>query len=131
MIIVSVAAAVVALTLVVIAAFLIPALVEIKKTTVDFRNLMNRLESEVNPALVELRATLADLKTVTESASAKAENLQYFMEAVGETGRNLRAINSVMGAVSGTVMNSSLWLAGTKVAVNYLIKRYSSKKGGT
>jgi hypothetical protein len=52
------------------------------------------------------------------------------MEAVGDTGRNLRTINSIIGVVSGALSSSSVWMTGVKVASSYLMDRILKKKRG-
>ena len=129
MVVLSIAAAVVAVTLVVLVAFMIPAIIEIRKSAVEFRVMANRLDSELQPILHELRGTLADLQILTESASERAGNVATFLDAIGDTGRNLRVINSVAGAVAGAITSSSMWLTGTRVAAKFIIDRLIQKKG--
>jgi uncharacterized protein YoxC len=127
--IVGIAPVIVALTLVVLAAFLIPAVIEIRKTASAMRDFITGTDSELKPLLRDLQSTLADLKGITDQVSTRTEDVKSFMEALGDTGRNLRTINSVVGAVSGTLASSSLWLTGAKVAGKFIIDRFSKKRG--
>jgi uncharacterized protein YoxC len=129
MVIISIAVAVIAVTFVVLALFAIPAIVEIRKSATELRALAGRLESEINPVLHELRSTLADVKVMTEGTSQKIEHLYDFLEVVGDTGRNLRIINSVIGSVAGAVAGPSLWMTGAKAASKLIIDKLTSKKG--
>lgn len=127
MTILSLAAAVVAITMVVLAAVLIPAVNEIKKTAEATRDFINRTDAELKPILSEMRATLADLKALTGGVAENVDDLKTFMGAVGETGRGLKTISSVVGSVAGLFASSSLWLSGAKVASKFMWEKLAKK----
>ena len=127
MTIISLAAAVVAITMVVLAAVLIPAVIEIRKTAEATRDFISRTDAELKPILGELRETLADLKALTGGVAENIDDLKTFMGAVGETGRGLKTIGAIVGSVSGVLASSSLWLSGAKVAGRYLMEKFAKK----
>lgn len=127
MTIISLAAAVVAITMVVLAAVLIPAVIEIRKTAEATRDFISRTDAELKPILTEMRSTLADLKALTGGVSENIDDLKTFMGAVGETGRGLKTIGAIVGSVSGVLASSSLWLSGAKVAGKYLMEKFAKK----
>jgi uncharacterized protein YoxC len=127
--IVGISAAVAAITLVVLAGFMIPAFVEIRKTAAATREFITQTETELKPALKELHETLAGLKVLTEGVADKVEDVHSFMDALGDTGRNLRTINNIVGAVAGVMVNSSVWLTGAKVAGKFIVDRFSKQRG--
>jgi hypothetical protein len=57
------------------------------------------------------------------------EELQCFMTAVGETGRGLRTISSVVSGAAGALTQSSLWITGAKVAASFMMDRIIKKRG--
>jgi uncharacterized protein YoxC len=119
----------VAITLVILAVFMIPTFIEARKTAVAAREFLNRTDLELQPVLRDLRTVITDLKEMTSGASEKAEELKLFMGALGDTGRYVRTINTVVGTVVNAVSTSSLWLSGARVAGKFLYDRIS-KKGG-
>lgn len=125
---ISLAAVIVALTLVVLAAFMIPAFIEIRKTAVAIREVSARAENEVVPVLHELHKTLGELKSFAEGAAEKADDLKCFMEALGDTGRHLRTINNVVGSVAGVLATSSAWVTGARVAGKFILETLSKKR---
>lgn len=129
MVIIPISVAVMAVTLVVLAVCLIPTLLEMRKTAVATREFLATAESELKPVIRELRETLADIKLLTQGAADKVEDVQIFMEAVGDTGRNLRTINTVVSAAAGLLGSSSVWLTGAKVAGRFILDRISRKGG--
>jgi uncharacterized protein YoxC len=129
MVIIGLAAVVMAITLVVLAAFIIPAIIEIRRSATALREFLDKTDDELQGALKELRETLANLKEVTGEVAGRSSDITSFMEAIGDTGRNLHTINNVVGSVTGAVGRSSLWLTGAKVAGKYVIERLSKKRG--
>jgi hypothetical protein len=64
---------------------------------------------------------------MTAEAAEKTGDMKLFMEALGDTGRNLRTINTVVGAVAGVLSTSSLWITGAKAAGKLILARFSKK----
>lgn len=128
MMIVSLAAVIVAVSVVVLVAVAIPAVLEVRKTAATVRETVTRLEGELQPAIKDLRQSLTEVRTLSEAAAARVDDLQCFMSAVGETGRGLRAISSAVGGVGDLVGRSSLWLTGAKVAGKFLLEKFAKKR---
>ena len=128
--IISLAVAVMAVTLAVLAAFMIPAFIEIRKTAAATRQFITYTESELNPALKELRETLSELKRISGAIASRTDDLNTFMESMGDTGRNLRTINNVVGAVAGAMVGSSAWITGARVAGKLIVERFLQKRRG-
>lgn len=129
MIIINIAALVVAIAVVALVVALIPLIRELKTTAVALREVAVRLETEIRPTMQELHETLSDLNVLTAGAAEKVEDVQCFMSAVGETGRGLRTISSIVGGAASALSKSSLWLTGAKVAGSFMFDRMT-KKGG-
>jgi hypothetical protein len=51
------------------------------------------------------------------------------MDAIGDTGRGLRTINSVIGTVAGVMSRSTLWLTGAKVTGSFILDKIIKKRG--
>ena len=129
MVVISISVAIVAVTFLVLAVFAIPAFIEARKTAVAAREFLTRTDMELQPALRDLRLIIDDLRQMAAEASEKTGDVRLFMEALGDTGRNLRIINSVVGTVARVLSTSSLWITGAKAAGNLILNRLS-KKGG-
>ena len=106
------AAILVAISAAILAAFMIPALIEIRKTAVAVRDLTVKVENDVTPVLDELHGTLTEVKGLVSEASARIEEVKNLTTALGETGRNLRAINGVLGSAAGVLTTTSIWAPG-------------------
>lgn len=121
--------AVMAITLVVLAAFMIPAFIELRKTAAAAREFLVGKESELKPIIRDLQETLADLRVLTQGAAENVDEVKVFMESVGDAGRSIQTINTVVGGVATVIGRSSLWLTGAKVAGKFIIDRISKKRG--
>jgi len=122
------AAILIAITFVVLVAFLIPAVIEIRKSAITLREFTVNAENELKPVLHELQNTLTELKGLVEVTAARTAELRSFAEALGDTGRNLRTINSVVGRVAGMLANTSAWAVGAKAAGKMILESLSKKR---
>jgi uncharacterized protein YoxC len=124
------AAILVAISAAILAAFMIPALIEIRKTAVAVRDLTVKVENDMKPVLDELHGTLSEVKGLVSEASARIEEVKNLTTAMGETGRNLRAINGVIGSAAGVLTTTSIWAAGAKAAGRLIVERLAKKRKG-
>jgi len=126
--IVAIAALVVAIAFVALVCFLIPVLVELRKTAVVVRTSIHNAESQWQPVLTELRELTANLLILTDGIASKTDDVKYLMTSLGDTGRNISRINAVIGNVAGLLCTSSLWMTGFKAAGRYAIDRIAKKR---
>ena len=117
------AAILIAITFVVLVAFLIPAVIEIRKSAITLREFTVNAENELKPVLHELHQTITELKIIAEVAATRSDDVKSFMEALGDTGRNLRTINHVVGTVAGVLASTSVWAVGAKAAGKLILER--------
>lgn len=128
MIIINIAAVVIAIAVVALVISLIPLIKELKTTTVAVREIAGRMETNIQPTLKELQDALADVNVLTAVAAEKVEDIECLMTAIGDTGKGLRTISTVVGGAAGAVAKSSLWLTGAKVAGSYMLERFTKKR---
>ena len=129
MVLINIAALIVAVAVVVLVIALIPLIRELKATSIATREFISKMESDIQPTIRELNATLADLNVLTAGAVDKVEDVKRFMSAIGETGRGLRTISTVINGVANALANSSIWLTGARVAGSLMLEKLT-KKGG-
>jgi len=127
--IIAIAAAVIAVTFIVLVAFLIPALIEVRKAAVSVRIYVTDVDSQMQPILKELRELTANLRIFTDAVASRSDEVKSFMVSLGDTGRNISKINVVVGEVAGLLCRSSLWLTGLKAAGQYAVGRILKKRG--
>lgn len=129
MAVISIAAVVVAAAFVVLVAFIVPAVIELRKAAQAINDLARHADEELKPVIRDLGATAADLRTVADAAAGQVDDIREMMSAIGDTGRGLRTISSVVGTVAGGMARSSMWLSGAKVACSIIKERFSNKRG--
>ena len=84
MVLLSILAVVITVTLVVLAGVMIPAFIETKKTAVAIRQFASFMETELKPLMLDMRNTLTDLQVITEEAATRADDVKIFMEELGK-----------------------------------------------
>ena len=127
--IIAIASVVIAITFIVLVAFLIPALIEVRKAAISVRIYVTDVDSQIKPILKELRELTANLRVFTDAVASRSDEVEAFMESLGDTGRNISKINIVVGEVAGLLCRSSLWLTGLKAAGQYAVGRILKKRG--
>jgi uncharacterized protein YoxC len=125
--VVAVAAVVIAITFIVLAGFMIPTLIEIRKCAAALRTYITDVESQLQPVLKELRELSSNLRIVTDGIASRTDEVKSFMTAIGDTGRNISRINVAIGNVADIFFRSSLWITGLKAAGRYVINRIAKK----
>jgi uncharacterized protein YoxC len=117
------------ITLIAASVYLVTVCEELKKTLFVARELIKRVDSEVDPVVTDLQVVLSNLKITSEGVASRVDEIKSAMEAVGDTGRNISRINVVFGQVADVLCRISLLSAGAKGAGQYLRERISHKRG--
>jgi predicted PurR-regulated permease PerM len=120
---VDVLALIVTVLLLLIAAFLIPLLIQVKNTAQRVDAFLNDAQKDLLPALRELRETSERLN----EASAKAGT---FFESLGETGESIHMINDFVHHDLGKYIGNAagLWL-GIRSASKVFLKQLKPQGG--
>jgi len=126
---ITVSVVVIAATLVVVAVFLVRFLIEVRKTVMAVRGLVTRIDAELVPTVHELQGVLANVKVTMAGVASRVDDVTSAMTAVGDTGRNISRINSVVGEVAGLLGRTSIWRAGVAAAGRHVMERISRRKG--
>jgi uncharacterized protein YoxC len=117
------------LTLIAASVYLITVCEEVKKTLSVARQLMKRIDSEVDPIVNDLQVVMSNMKIASEGIASRVDEIKSAMEAVGDTGRNISRINVVVGNAADVLGRISLFSTGTKAAGKYLRERILHKRG--
>jgi len=118
----------IAVTLIAAAVYLVTVCEELKKTLFAARELIKRVDTEVDPILTDLHSVVSNAKIASEAVASHIDEVKSAMEAVGDTGRNVSRINSAVGQVADFVTRASLLSTGAKAAGKYLRERISQKR---
>jgi uncharacterized protein YoxC len=105
----------------VLAGFLIPLLLELKKTIVSLRN-----NTEKNRE--ELEFTLKSVRGITDNVNDITEDVKEFVGSVTEVGKKIRAVNMLIDTAGSSASVKAMSLkAGITAAVTFLITNLLKK----
>ncbi len=131
MMIVEIAALVVAVAFAVLVGYLVPVLMQVRKTVAESEQLLLKMNVEVPALAAELRVISQNLNTVTNQAREGVEHAAVLLHAVGEVGESVQHVHNIVRGSSGTLLsNVASVIAGFKVATQVVRKR-RNQEGGT
>ncbi|MBA4372025.1 MAG: hypothetical protein C0402_04100 [Thermodesulfovibrio sp.] len=110
---------IIAVVLGAVAAYLIPLLIELRRTVEALRNTVER---NLNPALDELQKNLRTLNSVTGNVEQVTENIKIFSRAVGDVGRSVGAFNALVSSTgASTAIRMMSLRTGVTAAVGFIL----------
>lgn len=130
MTIVEIAAILVAVTFAVLVGYLVPVLVQLRKTVAESEQLLAKMNTDM-PALVsELRSMSRNLNDLTDQARSGVEHAATLLHAVGEVGESVQQVHNVVRGSSGTLLtNVASVVAGFKAATRVMKDRLREEGG--
>jgi uncharacterized protein YoxC len=124
MTIVEIAAILVAVAFVVLVGYLVPVLIQVRKTVAESEQLLSKLNVEVPSLVGELRAMSQNLNHLTDQAREGVEHAAVLLHAVGEVGESVQQVHNVVRGSSGTLLtNVASMVAGFKAATQVVRER--------
>jgi uncharacterized protein YoxC len=127
--IVDVAAILVAVAFSVLVGYLVPLLIQIRKTVAESEQLFVKMNAELPTLVAELRTMSQNLNDVTEQARGGVEHAAVLLHAVGEVGESVNQVHSlVRGSGSSLLANVASMVAGLRAAKHVMKERF--KEGG-
>ena len=128
---VEIAAMLVGGAFIVLVGFLVPVLIQVRRTVAESERLLLKMNQEV-PALVsELRGMSQNLNDLTAQARGGVEHAAVLLHAVGEVGESVQQVHSVVRGSSGTLLtNVASMVAGFRAATQ-VVRDRMKHEGGT
>jgi uncharacterized protein YoxC len=122
---IEIAALVVALAFAVLVGFLVPVLMQVRKTVAESEQLLAKMNADLPPLVGELRAMSQNLNNLTDHARDGVEHAAVLLHAVGEVGESVQQVHNVVRGSSGTLLtNVASVVAGFKAATHVMRERY-------
>lgn len=130
MTIVEIAAILVAVAFAVLVGYLVPVLVQLRKTVAESEQLLAKMNADM-PALVsDLRSMSQNLNELADQARSGFEHAATLLHAVGEVGESVQQVHNVVRGSSGTLLtNVASVVAGFKAATR-VVKERLREEGG-
>ena len=130
MTIVEIAVILVAAAFTLLVGFLVPVLIQVRKTVAESEQLLAKMNNELPPLISELRAVSHNVNNVTEQARIGVEHATVLLHAVGEVGESVQHVHEVVKGSSGSMLtNMASVVAGFKAATKVVKERFRDEGG--
>jgi uncharacterized protein YoxC len=119
-----------ALAFAVLVGYLVPVLIQVRKTVAESEQLLATLNHDLPPLIGELRAMSQNLNDLTEQARGGVEHAAMLLHAVGEVGESVQHVHDVVRGSSGSMLtNMASVVAGFKAATQVMKERFRGEGG--
>jgi len=127
---VEIAAILVAVAFAVLVGFLVPMLVQIRKTVAESEHLLAKMNHDLPPLIDELRTMSHKVNDLAEQARGGVEHATVLLHAVGEVGESVQQVhNAVRGSSGSMLTNVASVVAGFKAATQVMKERFREEGG--
>ena len=118
------AAVLIAVAFCVLVAYLVPTLVQLRKTVAESAHLLAQTNRDLPSLIAEMRAMTANVNDLAEQTRAGVEHAAGFFHAVGEVGDTVQRVHQVVRGKSGMLLvNLASMVAGLKAASSVMKER--------
>ena len=131
MTIVEIAALLVAVVFAVLVGYLVPVLMQVRKTVAESEQLLSKMNAEVPALVAELRAMSQNLNDVTNQVREGTEHAAVLLHAVGEIGESVQQVHNVVRGSSGTLLNNVASMVAGFKAATHVVRERMKHEGGT
>ncbi|HKC92574.1 MAG TPA: DUF948 domain-containing protein [Nitrospira sp.] len=127
---VEIAAIFVAVAFAVLIGYLVPVLIQVRKTVAESEQLLAKMNADLPALVAELRAMSQNLNDLTDRARDGVEHASVLLHAVGEVGESVQQVHNVVRGSSGSLLtNVASVVAGFKAATQVMRDRYRNEGG--
>ena len=126
------AAIIIAVAFVVLVGYLVPMLLQVKRTVGQSERLLIRLNHELPGILKDVKGTCENTRALTDQAKLGVDRATIFFNAVGDVGQSVNHVHrAVRGKGGAFVVGVTSLLAGLKAASATVRKRvHKDQEGG-
>ncbi|OGW33363.1 MAG: hypothetical protein A2X59_05390 [Nitrospirae bacterium GWC2_42_7] len=113
------------LSVLAIAVFLVPLLIEAKRTIISLRR---TVEDRLNPALEEMQSSLKSIHNISDNVNDITEDIRRFSGSVSEVGQTIHSISGLAGNMSSSMSIKALSLrTGIIAGIKFLLTNLMNK----
>jgi uncharacterized protein YoxC len=121
MTIVEIAAILIAVAFAVLVGYLVPVLIQVRKTVAESEQLLAKMNADMPPLIADLRSMSQNLN---DQARGGVEHAAVLLHAVGEVGDSVQQVHNVVRGSSGMLLaNVASVVAGFKAATQVVRER--------
>lgn len=126
---VDLAAMIVAVAFVVLVGYLVPTILQLKRTVGQSERLLIRLNHELPGLIKEVKGTNENIRAITEQARLGVDRATVFLNAVGDVGQTVNHVHQTVKGKGGTFLTGfTSLLAGVKAATSVVKRRVHHKE---
>ena len=130
MTIVEIAAILVAVAFAVLVGFLVPVMIQVRKTVGESEQLLAKMNDDLPPLIGEIRAISHNMNEATKQAREGVEHAATLLHAVGEVGESVQHMHNVVKGSSGSMLtNVASVVAGFRAATQVMKDRFREEGG--
>lgn len=130
MTIVEIAAILIAVAFAVLVGYLVPVLIQVRKTVAESEQLLAKMNADMPPLIADLRNMSQNLNDLADQARGGVEHAAVLLHAVGEVGESVQQVHNVVRGTSGTLLtNVASVVAGFKAATQVVRERMRQEGG--
>ena len=116
---VDLAVMIIAVAVVVLVGYLVPTILQVKKTVNQSERLLIRLNHELPGLLKDVKGTNENIRTLTDQARVGMDRATVFLSAVGDVGETVNQVHQTVRGRGGAMMvGLTSLLAGLKAATS-------------
>lgn len=129
---VDLAAIIIAVAFVVLVGYLVPMILQVKRTVGQSERLLIRLNHELPGLLKDVKGTNENILALTDQAKLGIDRATIFLNAVGDVGETVNQVHqTVRGKGGALAVGFTSLLAGLRAATSSVRKRaHKEQKGG-
>ena len=122
---IDIAALVVALAFAVLVGYLVPVLIQVRKTVAESEQVLAKITTDLPPLIAELRAMSQNVNDLADQVRGGVEHAAVLLHAVGEVGESVQQVHDAVRGSGGTLMtNVASMVAGFKAASQVVRERW-------
>ena len=120
----------VAVAFAVLVGYLVPVLIQLRRTVAESERVLAKVNSELPPLIVELRAMSQNMNDLADQVRGGVEHAAVLLHAVGEVGESVQQVHNVVRGSGGTLLtNVASMVAGFKAASQVVRERWKDEGG--
>ena len=120
----------------IVAIFLVPALLQLKKTLKSAERFMDDMDlsikslvyDEVKPLVKSINNTMDEVEGIVKTARSSVEKVDAVVESLSAVGGTVKAINNLVDTkVKGALVDIAAYLVGIKVGIGTFVESIKSR----
>jgi uncharacterized protein YoxC len=121
----------VAVAFAVLVGYLVPVLIEMRKTVAESQQVFAKMNQDLPPLIAELRAMSQNVSDLMEQTRGGVKHAAVLLHAMGQVGESVQQVHDVVRGSGGTLLtNVASVVAGVKAATRVMKDRLR-KEGGS